>query len=107
MEISKMVMNIPYLGGIKASSQFLSRFNPTNLSYKVSKLETPFDIYIEMVNLMAKFPGMNILAIDRKEGLLITWDEINQLWLDGMRTWTKVPKYALEVLRNSESKMFL
>ena len=69
------------------------------LTQALVKIETPFDFYIDMVKLLSKIPGMSLLKIDKKKGLVITWEEINEVWVEAFRSMRGLPAWSVNKLR--------
>jgi len=99
IESFKLFSNLHSFGVSQIRRNILQKLYKTELSQALVKVETPFDLYIEMVNLVSRIPGMGGLNIDRNKGVVITWNEINQVWKEGVKTITKIPAWAVSILR--------
>ena len=105
MDLSNVFSRMPSLGWPSV------RFGMPNLMQMVYKnevtqalvkIQTPFDFYIEMMNLLSRLPGMSLLKIDRKKGLVITWDEINEVWGEVLRNRRFIPAWSInKLIRNN------
>ena len=101
MEISRLFGKMPSFGFSFGMPNMLQKIYKNDVTQALVKMETPFDLYIEMVNLMSRIPGMNLLKIDKKTGLVITWEEINEIWKERLGSFKKLPKWTVKLLKRS------
>ena len=104
MDLSNVFSRMPSLGwpsmrvGIPNLMQMVYR---NEVTQALVKIETPFDFYIEMMNLLSRLPGMTLLKVNRQEGLVITWDEINEVWGEGLKNIKFLPNWSInKLIRN-------
>ena len=99
MELSRAFGRMPSFGFDFKWPNLMQKVYKNEATKALVKMETPFDLYVEMMNLMAKFPGLNILKIDKENGLFISWEEMNEIWKEGFRSFKKIPTGAVRLLR--------
>ena len=90
------LLSLPLLGGKVVSKMLtsLAAIIPTtenipNLTESLRNADTPFDLLIDYVNFWARFTGIDVLNIDRSGGILITWEEMNAVWMEVMKILKK------------------
>merc|ERR1711874_131624 len=64
-------------------------FLPLEFLYKIHRsvrdAKTPFDLTVDYLNYWADFTGLDIIKTRKTDGVLITWEEMNDLWLGVMK----------------------
>eukprot|EP00092_Neocalanus_flemingeri_P011383 GFUD01012266.1.p1 GENE.GFUD01012266.1~~GFUD01012266.1.p1 ORF type:complete len:106 (-),score=13.90 GFUD01012266.1:238-555(-) len=104
MAISQMFSKLPSFGiGLPWNpwTSLVERAYNNEVTQVIVRADTPIDLYIEFINLLAKIPGMNILKIDRSNGHLITWNEMNEVLLNNFRSIKSFPTWAVQLLNRS------
>eukprot|EP00091_Calanus_sinicus_P007674 TRINITY_DN18859_c0_g1_i1.p2 TRINITY_DN18859_c0_g1~~TRINITY_DN18859_c0_g1_i1.p2 ORF type:complete len:101 (-),score=20.18 TRINITY_DN18859_c0_g1_i1:40-342(-) len=99
MQISRAFEKMPSFGFDFKWTNLMQKLYKNEATKALVKIETPFDIYVETMNLISKFPGLKILKIDKRNGLLISWEEMNEIWKAGFRSFKKIPTGAVRLLR--------
>merc|ERR1739848_970851 len=67
-----------------------------NIHHSLTEAETPFDLAVDFLNYWADFTGMDI--IKKTDGVLITWEEMNDVWLEIMKNIENIPGVPLALL---------
>ena len=81
------LLSLPFAGGedvlgmiTKLESFLPSTKNIPSLVESLKNAETPLDLLIDYVNFWARFTGIELLKIDRSNGYIINWEEMNGVW---------------------------
>ena len=101
MDVAQVFSKLPSFGIGFAWTNLVQKTYKNEFTQAVVKAETPFDLYIELTNLLAKIPGMDLMKIDRTNGLLISWNEMNEIWLESFKSFKKFPTWAVQILKKS------
>ena len=70
-----------------------------NISGSLQSAETPFDIAVDFLNFWANVTGVEMIRTRKTDGVLISWDEMNAVWLEIMARLWSVPGVPVFLLR--------
>ena len=102
MEVSKVFPNWPSFGFGKVWTKLVKNPKKSESPHSTPNIETPIDLYIEIVNFVAAFPGLDGLKIDRNKGYLMSWNEMNDIWAKSFKSVKKYPSWIGKVLRKDK-----
>ena len=81
--ISPFVGGDVVLGMLTSLSAILPKSdNKPSLKESIVGAESPMDLLIDYINFWARFTGIEMIKIDRRQGYLITWEEMNEVWME-------------------------
>ena len=82
---------LPLFGVRQGWAKLVQRVYTNEVTQTIAKVKTPIDMYILIINLLAKFPGLDNFRINRNNGYIMTWDEMNEVWMEGLQNLKKIP----------------
>ena len=56
--------------------------NIPDIMESLKNAETPLDLLIDYINFWARYTNIDLIKIDKSDGYIMTWDEMNAVWLD-------------------------
>ena len=87
--VLKELISLPFVGGdvvlglLTSLSAILPKSeNIPSLKESIVGAESPMDLLIDYVNFWARFTGIEMIKIDKRQGYLITWEEMNEVWME-------------------------
>ena len=93
MFVLQKLLFLPFIGG-EVVSQLLTGLaavlpkseNIPDIKESLQSAETPLDLLIDYVNYWARFTKIDLLVMDRRAGYIMTWEEMDELWLAVLKT---------------------
>ena len=83
------LLYIPFIGGDVVSQMLtsLAAIIPKSedipdIMESLKNAETPLDLLIDYINFWAKYTNIDLIKIDRSDGYIMTWEEMNAVWLN-------------------------
>ena len=82
------LLYIPFIGGDVVSQMLTSLAalipkseNIPDIMESLKNAETPLDLLIDYINFWARYTNIDLIKIDRSDGYIMTWEEMNAVWL--------------------------
>ena len=83
------LLYIPFIGGDVVSQMLtsLAAIIPKSedipdIMESLKNAETPLDLLIDYINFWARYTNIDLIKIDKRDGYIMTWEEMNAVWLD-------------------------
>merc|ERR550519_1939352 len=68
------------------------------MNQSLRNAETPFDLTVDFLNYWADFTGLDIIKTNKTDGVVITWEEMNYVWLEIMKNIQTIPGVPVALL---------
>ena len=62
---------------------------------------TPMDLLVDYINYWARFTNIDLIKIDKSDGYIMSWDEMNAIWisvLNILKENTRLPITVIEAV---------